>query len=247
VVISLTKFIHNILLFISFIGLSSISHASLITNGSFEELTLSDDSTSKGVVFGNELHTFENRSRAWDVFSVLPGWKTSYGNGIELQKNVVTKSQDGLHHVELDSHKRGSSNSAMTQTLNSLTIGADYLLEFYYKPRTNNNNDNGINVYWYDTAVDFDLGMEAVLKSDSTRRLTPNWILQSVSFQAKKESMNLSFSSVGRQNTLGGLVDNVSLEQVTAVPEPSMFVIFLTAITLIFVRQRKLANPFKLM
>ena len=242
-IISLTKFIHNILLFISFIGLSSISHASLITNGSFEELTLLDDSTPKGAVFGKELHSFKNRNRAWDVFSTLPGWKTSYGNGIELQKNVVTKSQDGQHHVELDSHKRGSSNSAMTQTLNSLTIGANYLLEFYYKPRTNNNNDNGINVYWYDTAVDFDLGMEAVLKSDSTRRLTPNWILQSVSFQAKKESMNLSFASIGRQNTLGGLVDNVSLEQVTAVPEPSMFVIFLTAITLIFVRQQKRVYP----
>jgi hypothetical protein len=243
VIISLTKFIHSILLFISLISLSLLSHASLINNGSFEEVTLSGTSTSKGVVFGKELHSFNNRNSAWDVFSALPGWKTSYGNGIELQKNVVTKSQDGLYHVELDSHKRGSSNSAMTQTLNSLTIGENYLLEFYYKARTNNNNDNGINVYWYDSAVDFDLGMEAVLKSDSTRKLTPNWLLQSVSFKATNESMNLSFASFGTQNTLGGLVDNVSLEQVTAVPEPSMFVIFLTAITLIFVRQRKLANP----
>jgi hypothetical protein len=47
----------------------------------------------------------------------------------------------------------------MTQSLNSLTIGAEYLLEFYYKPRTNSTNDNGINVYWYDTAIDFDLNM----------------------------------------------------------------------------------------
>ena len=89
--------------------------------------------------------------------------------------------------------------------------------------------------------------MEAVLKSDSTRKLTPNWALQSVSFKAKAESMNLSFASFGMQNTLGGLVDNVSLKRVnsqglTAVPEPSMFILFLSAITLLFFRQRKLAK-----
>jgi hypothetical protein len=240
----MSKFIHNILLSASFFALSTFANASLITNGSFEEVVFKDSTISTGAVSHIDLHTYEDRGRAWDVFATLPGWNTSYGNGIELQKNVVTKSQEGLHHVELDSHINGSSNSAMTQTLKSLTIGADYLLEFYYKPRTNNKNDNGINVYWYDAAVDFDLGMEAVLKSDSTRKLTPNWALQSVSFKANKETMNLSFASVGRQNTLGGLVDNVSLEQInrpgiTAVPEPSMFILFLTAITILFVRQRK--------
>ena len=239
------KYIHNILLSFSLVTLSTFAHASLITNGSFEDIVFTDSTISTGAVSNIHLHTFKNRSHAWDVFSILPGWKTSYGNGIELQKNVVTKSQEGLHHIELDSHMSGSSNSAMTQTLQSLTIGADYLLEFYYKPRTNNNNDNAINVYWYDADVDFDLGMEAVLKSDSTRKSTPNWALQSVSFKANKESMNVSFASFGRQNTLGGLVDNVSLEQIniggiTAVPEPSILILFLTAVTLLFVRQRKL-------
>jgi hypothetical protein len=233
------KFLYNALLAFSLINLSAFTHGSLITNGSFEELTFLDNSTSEGIVFNTDLRTYENKNRAWDVFYRLPGWETSYGNGIELQKNVVTRSQDGSHHVELDSHPRGASNAVMTQRLDSLTIGADYLLEFYYKPRTNNNNDNGINVFWYDIAVDFDLGMEAVLKSDSTRRLTPDWALQSVSFKAKTESMNLSFASFGSQNTLGGLIDNVSLEQVTAVPEPSMFILFLTAISMIFIRQKK--------
>jgi hypothetical protein len=240
----MSKFLYKTLLSFSLISLSAFSHASLITNGSFEELTFSDASISMGIVSNTDLRAYENKHRAWDVFYRLPGWETTYGNGIELQKNVVTTSQDGSHHVELDSHPRGASNAVMTQTLDSLTIGENYLLEFYYKPRTNKRNDNGINVFWYDTAVDFNLGMEAVLESDSTRSLTPNWALQSVSFIAQAQSMNLSFASFGKQNTLGGLIDNVSLEKVnmleaTAVPEPSMFILFLTAITLLFIRQRK--------
>jgi hypothetical protein len=238
----MSKFIQNILLSVSLISLSAFTHASLITNGSFEQLTFDDATTSKGLVSHIDLQAFKNKTSAWDVFSTLPGWKTSYGNGIELQKNVVTASQDGLYHVELDSHQRGSSNAAMTQTLNSLTIGADYLLEFYYKPRTNNSDDNGINVFWYDANVDFDLGMTAALIANSTRNLTPNWALQSVLFTAQAQSMNLSFASFGTQNTLGGLVDNVSLAQVISVPEPSMFILFLIAITLLFVRQRKLVK-----
>jgi len=236
------KFVHKILLSVSLTIVSTISNASLIINGSFEQTSFSDNSTSVGSVFKTNLHAFENKRRGWDVFDHLPGWKTSYGNGIELQKNIVTRSQNGKHHVELDSHPRGASNTAMTQTLSSLNIGAEYLLEFYYKPRTKRRNDNGINVYWYDTAIDFSTNMDTILVADSTRRLTPNWALQSVSFTAQAQSMNLSFSSFGRENSLGGLIDNVSLKQTTSVPEPSMFILFLTAITLLFVRQRKQAK-----
>ena len=177
------------------------------------------------------------------VFSTLPGWETSFGNGIELQKNVVTRSQDGSHHIELDSHPRGASNTVMTQTLDSLSVGANYLLEFYYKPRTNNTNDNGINVFWYDSAINFHINMLADFSTDSTRNLTPNWALQSVMFTAQAQSMDLSFGSFGRQNTLGGLIDNVSLTQVasknaTTVPEPSMLVLFLIALGFLAARQR---------
>ncbi|OUR61079.1 hypothetical protein A9Q74_11190 [Colwellia sp. 39_35_sub15_T18] len=235
----MSTFVNKMMLSIALIVASTISQASLITNGSFEQTTFADYSTSVGAVFNTDLHAYENKSRAWDVFYRLPGWVTTHGNGIELQKNVVTRSQDGSHHVELDSHPRGASNAVMTQTLNSLTVGADYLLEFYYKPRTNGKNDNGINVFWYDAATTFDLDMQAVLASDSRRRLTPNWVLQSVSFTAQAQSMNLSFAAFGRQNSLGGLIDNVSLEQVTTVPEPSMFIFFIMAVAALVMRQQK--------
>lgn len=224
--------------------MSTFSNASLITNGSFEQLEFSDFSQSIGAVHQTNLQAFANKNRAWDVFYNLPGWVTSYGNGIELQKNIVARSQNGSQHIELDSHQRGASNAVMTQTLDSLTIGANYLLEFYYKPRTNNSNDNGINVFWYDSAINFDMNMLADFSTNSTRSLTPNWSLQSVMFTAETQSMALSFGAYGKQNTLGGLIDNVSLNQVssrqaTSVPEPSMLILFIIALSFFAARHRK--------
>ncbi len=216
-----------------------MANASLITNGSFEQLAFANGSESIGTVFNTNLKDYANKNRAWEVFYQLPGWETSFGNGIELQKRVVTTSQHGLNHVELDSHPRGASNAVMSQTLDSLTIGADYLLEFYYKPRTNRNNDNGINVFWYDSASDFNNLMETSFVADGTRRNTPNWILQSTILKAQSESMDLSFGSFGRQNTLGGLIDNVSLIQIIDVPEPSVFILALLGFGVLTTRNRK--------
>ena len=59
---------------------------------------------------------------------------------------------------------------------------------------------------------------------------------------ANAESMNLSFGSFGRQNTLGGLIDNVSLAQVSQsakVPEPATIIIFALALGLISLRKQK--------
>jgi hypothetical protein len=233
------KLINRIGFSVSLIAFSAFANASLITNGSFEQLEFTDNYQSIGTVRNTNLQAYNNKSRMWDVFYNLPGWTTSYGNGIELQKNVVTRSQDGSQHVELDSHPRGASNAVMTQTIDSLTIGSDYLLEFYYKPRTNNTNDNGINVFWYNSADDFDLALQADFSTDSTRRLTPNWALQTVTFTAQAKSMDLSFGSFGIQNTLGGLIDNVSLKQIASVPEPSMLVMFVLGLGFILARQRK--------
>lgn len=239
------KIFNKITLSVAFIAFCTCANASLITNGSFEQLTFSDNSLSHGSIYNTNLQAYENKNRVWDVFYNLPGWVTSYGNGIELQKNVVTQSQHGSHHVELDSHPYGASNAVMTQSLDSLTIGSNYLLEFYYKPRTNNQNDNGINVFWYDSAINFDLALDVDFSTESIRNLTPDWALQTVIFTAQAASMNLSFGSYGTQNTLGGLIDNISLNKVaslkpaTSVPEPSMLIMFIIGLALIAARQRK--------
>ena len=52
--------------------------------------------------------------------------------------------------------------------------------------------------------------------------------------------MDLSFASFGRQNTLGGLVDNISLVQTTEVSEPSTIAMFFAAgFGVLFMRGRK--------
>ena len=235
----MSTFIKKIILSVSLIASSAVTNASLITNGSFEQTVFIDSSSVIGATSNTDLQSYTNTNSVWDVFYSLPGWTTTYGNGIELQKNVVTKSQDGLHHVELDSHISGLSNSVMTQTVDSLTVGENYLLEFFYKPRTNILNDNGINVFWYDANTDFDFDMDAVLVSDSTAQLMPDWSLQTISFIAQAQSMNLSFASFGQQNTLGGLIDNVSLTRVASVPEPSTFIFLFTALALLVIRKNK--------
>jgi len=232
------KSIGKAILAVSALAMSSAASASLITNGSFEQLVFPDKSEARGAIFSTKLNSYQSKSRAWDVFFTLPGWETISGNGMELQKNVVTRSQDGLHHLELDSHKRAS-NTVITQTLDSLTIDADYLLEFYYKPRTNQENDNGINVFWYDTATNFDENMQSSFVADGTRKTTPNWILQSVLLTANAKSMDLSFGAFGRENSLGGLIDNVSLVQVSKVPEPPTIALAFLALTMLFARRRK--------
>ncbi|PKI14826.1 hypothetical protein [Colwellia sp. 12G3] len=241
--------LNKTLLTISLLLSSSLASASLITNGSFEELIFADNSSSKGSVHKTDLQNFENKNSAWDVFYTLPGWITTAGNGIELQKNVVTNSADGQQHVELDSHPSGSSNAVMTQTLDSLIIGAQYLLEFSYKPRTNEVNDNGINVFWYEATTDFNLNMNADFAVDGRSTQTPNWTVQSIFLTAQSDTMDLSFGAFGKQNSLGGLLDNISLVQISdgpvaEIPEPSVFVLSLLGFAALVRRQQNIKSKY---
>ena len=241
------KIINITIISLSLLLSSALANASLITNGSFETLTFSDNSTVHGAVKNTALQGFKKKNRAWDVFYALPGWITTSGSGIELQKNVVTKSAEGRNHVELDSYLKGSSNSVMTQSLDSLVIGAEYLLEFSYKPRTKLTNDNGINVFWHDTAIKFDINMEADFSVNSTSKKQADWAVQSIVLTAQSETMDLSFGAFGKQNTLGGLLDNVSLVQMNSgptnnVPEPSALALSVLGFGLLMRRRYKISN-----
>lgn len=217
------------------------ANSSLLVNGSFEQVTFSDNSSVTGLIHNHDLSTYPNKNRAWDVFFDLPGWSTIFGNGIELQRNIVATPQHGSHHVELDSHRKVGANSAMNQSLSSLITGDDYLLSFYYKPRTNTTNDNGIKVFWYDDTVTFAPTMTPSLIVDSTKKLSSSWTLQSVLLTADATQMNLSFAAFGKENTLGGLIDNISLVKVNETSQLSIIAIFSFIAGLVVYRQRKLS------
>jgi hypothetical protein len=222
-------------------------NATLIENGSFEGLFFDDSSSSQGLVHQISLDNFDHNN-GWDVYESLPGWFTSDGHGVELQRNIVTSSAHGNHHVELDSHPRGASNSVITQTINFLDINAEYLMEFSYKPRTNNENDNGINVFWYDVAPDFYVSSNAVFSIDNKRSEQKNWKTQSVNLTAENNIMNLSFGAFGTENTLGGLIDNISLVKIndapiTSVPEPNTWLVALLPILYLTSRKANKSLP----
>ncbi|WP_369600411.1 DUF642 domain-containing protein [Hahella sp. SMD15-11] len=177
------------------------AQANLIVNGDFEAPELTGTS--------------------WQVYSSIPGWDKTAGAGIEIQRNTVVAAQSGNQYVELDSHYGTHTNSTMSQVVNT-TAGDLYTLSFWYRPRTDNgHNDNGINVLW--DVFGGDLGTfvasNEVLNLEDYRRSTHNgWMNFTLDLLASANQMVLSFQADGKDNTLGGFIDNVSL--VAKVPEP---------------------------
>ena len=60
-----------------------------------------------------------------------------------------------------------------------------------------------------------------------------DWVNFSLALTATNTTMNLGFYASGKENTLGGFLDNVAL-----VPEPITFWLFVTGIVLLLLRQR---------
>lgn len=168
------------------------SAATLVSNGSFEQVGgLAKGGLNKGT-FG--------------IYDSIPGWKKASGSGIELHDKATLNNrdpQDGNWYVELDS----ASNSSMYQDITFASAGA-YLLSFFYAPRTTAANDNGIS---YSLGSKVQGVMDAVYPA--------GWQQQTALFTVAKpgEVLRLSFAATGTSNSLGGLIDNVSI---TPAPVP---------------------------
>ena len=146
----------------------------------------------------------------WDVWSEIPGWTTIEGPGVEIQTNntggngIKVDAQSGNHYIELASHGVGNSNSTIAQEI-EFSAGT-YLLSFYYSPRTNKLGQNGIA---------FGVGDLASSVSGPTPDLKRGeWTLVQERFTVGDETSSLFFSAFGARDTLGGLVDNISISEV---------------------------------
>jgi hypothetical protein len=165
--------------------------ASLIVNGSFE-------STPQA-------------SGTWAVYNSISGWTTTFGPGIEIRNNVAGTAQDGNNFVELDSHP-SPGNSWMAQTFNS--PGATLDVSYWYAARSGTGpNTNGIEVWLNGLNVGgmFSPG-DTGLGSNNTA-----WTLYTATLLGVTGSNTLEFRAVGTPDTLGGSLDNVTVE---AVPLP---------------------------
>jgi hypothetical protein len=178
-------------------GTAGMARANLIVNGSFEDPQLSGAS--------------------WAVYGHISGWETISGPGIEVQRNVAGSSFDGSQHVELDSHNwQGTgSNSAMQQAVNTI-LGQSYVLTFAYSPRPGQALEtNGIEVLWNNKVI-------AAVKESGAGKSNTSWSTWSYSLVGSGADL-LGFRAVGRDDSLGGYLDAVSL---TPVPEPATMLLF---------------------
>lgn len=167
------------------------SASNLVRNGSFEEPGLA--------------------SGRWKAFSVgqVDGWTPTEGSRIEIRNNVAGTAYEGEHFAELDSHyyDKDIPEVGLFQDI-ATTVGKKYKLSFAYGPREQKfvDGDNLLGVFFGDLAQNLDAGNS-----------TDGWQIFSETITATNDVTRLKFLSLGKRDTLGANIDDISVE---AVPEP---------------------------
>jgi uncharacterized protein DUF642/hemolysin type calcium-binding protein len=166
-----------------------------MVNGSFEESSRFNH---------GRWGTFDETEGATNQIS---GWKVDGENGpIELQSGRTggMSAADGNNKLELDSHRDFGyehSNSHVYQDV-ATTAGETFTLSFEYAARTRNFESNSFEVWWNGEKI-------ATVTPESHR----DW--ETVTFEveanADGETSRLEFHGLGREETLGAYIDNVSL------------------------------------
>ena len=201
--------------------------AALMLSGSASAFVINGDFETTSHVLGehNGIYLDQMSNGQWDVYDNVPGWYTSSGAGIEIQRNTVVTAHSTSRYVELDSHQ-SNSNSSMSQDL-TLNAGHEYELQFWYRPRTSTPNDNGIFIYIDETSGSLLSNMVYSVNDQADSETA--WELFTTVFTAAANNLTLSFSAYGLENSLGGFIDDISLSDVTSsdvpVPAPVMLML----------------------
>ena len=210
--------------------LSVLPARAAVVNGNFEDTSV----TTKGLVNKNTLANLAGGPGAsWDVYKAIAGWTTTGGSGIEVQSNRTLGTIDshggGSLYVELDSHPGPKSNSSMQQTL--MLGRGTYQLDFWYSPRTNDAKTNGISYSVLDKALK--VLLEGSVTGPAGDIKVGVWTKVSGLFTVAKGTspVTLNFAAIGKQDTYGGLLDDVSVTQVPApVPVPATLPMLMAAL-----------------
>ncbi|MGF1459522.1 MAG: PEP-CTERM sorting domain-containing protein [Leptolyngbyaceae cyanobacterium] len=169
--------------------------------------------TASNLVVNGGFESANFQTNRWTTFGEgeLEGW-TPFGNTrIEIRKNVVGTAYEGDHLAELDSHYNKNNAPDEIGFFQDIVtkIGQKYTLSFAYSPRNNVYGDNLL-------GVEFGAGTYEELDAGDSGE---GWKLFQKTITATETTTRLKFWSLGKKDTLGANVDNISV--VTAdVPEP---------------------------
>lgn len=158
---------------------------------------------------------------SWHIYPSLTGW-TGIPN-IELRNNVAGTAQDGVNFVELD----GNFNSAMSQNISGNGL---YELSFWYSARPHvAAGSNGLEFSFGSLSGSVLLGVAGGAVN--------HWQHYTGQVYLSGPTL-LKFTAVGRSDSYGGSLDNIS---VTAVPEPETYAMLLAGLGLMgtIARRRK--------
>lgn len=139
---------------------------------------------------------------SWTILSGIPGWSSTFG--IELRRNIVGSASDGFNFVELDTTRNSSMSQTITTTANTL-----YNLSFDYSPRIGQSfRTNGISAFWNGNLL---------TNVTATGGTVNNWFTLSFDVTGTGND-TLRFAATGISDSLGGNLDNVTMN---AVPLPA--------------------------
>lgn len=165
---------------------------------------------------------------SWVNVSTTPGWTwlAGPGTGFEIRNNVAGAAQEGSNYIELDT----TGNTLIGQYLDNLSTGTRYDLSFWYSPREfQAASTNGLQVFWNGVLLDATLTGLGASGND--------WTQHQYRVTAQSGRNLLSFASVGSSDSVGGNLDNVSLNRV---PEPGTMALTLAALAGAFLLPRTL-------
>jgi hypothetical protein len=164
----------------------ALAGPSLIVNGGFESPAIGTGS--------------------YAIFPAIPGWTSSMGDGIEIQRWIAGTPYEGNQFVELDSNN----SSNMFQDI-ATDSGKTYQLSFAYSPRPGvPAASNNINIYWNGNLLDSLTGNGGY---------DTQWTVYSYAVKGTGQASRLEFRDMGYSDSLGGYLDDVQLN-CNAVPAP---------------------------
>lgn len=145
----------------------------------------------------------EDTTESWFTTNSVPGWTSD--TSIEIWDSYGLDSYEGKQHVELNSS--GTGPWSISQSFET-EIGVNYWLSFAAAARTNGEESFKINLTPSPGGPSL---IDSVVELTST-----DWEVFGFGFQASAGSMDLTFTTISPESTLGNLLDDVRV-----VPEPS--------------------------